>query len=234
LEVWQELAKSEPRGSQEKEKALQGIADCAYELARRQWLTGNREVARDSLKLVFEHDKGHVAAWLLKAEMEEDPADALVHLRNGFWKKPSSIFLIESEKVVAGSDADDGESKIIKLYRKALSRNPDYAPARWLYARFCLEHQKFDEAAAAARKLRESGFTGPLLEVILGELACRKEHRLEEAVDHFKKALGCAERLEPVFSCGEGGRLAPDWKYRCPHCGAYNSYDISERVCSFG
>ena len=72
------------------------------------------------------------------------------------------------------------------------------------------------------------------LEVLAGELACRKEHRLEVAVDHFKKALGCAERLEPVFGCEVCGRLAPDWKYRCPHCGSYNSYDISERICSFG
>ena len=130
-------------------------------------------------------------------------------------------------------DPESSVTKILKSYRKVLSRNPEYRPARWLYARFCLEHQKFDEAEVAAKRLRESGFDGPLLEVLAGELACRKEHRLEVAVDHFKKALGCSERLEPVFGCEVCGRLSPDWKYCCPHCGSYNSYDVSERVCSF-
>ncbi len=234
LEVWQELSKSEPKGSEERRKAIKGIANCAYEQARRQWLAGSRDAARESLKIVFDHDKEHVAAWLLKAEMEEKPVDALSDLRSGFWKKPNSIFLLESEHLLVENEPENSVGKILKLYRKVLARNPEYRPARWLYARFCLEHQKFDEAELAARRLRESGFSGPLLEVLLGELACRKEHRLEEAVDHFKKALGCAERLTPVFACQECERLSPDWKYRCPHCGSYNSYDISERVCSFG
>ena len=234
LEVWQELSKSEPKGSEERAKAIQEVANCAYELARRQWLAGSREAAQASLKLVFDNNKEHHAAWLLKAEMEEKPADALNDLRSGFWKKPNSIFLLESERLLTESDPENSPSRIFKLYRKVMARNPEYRPARWLYARFCLEHQKFDDAETAARRLRESGFTGPLLEVLLGELACRKEHRLEEAVDHFKRALGCAERLEPVFACDHCGRLSPDWKYRCPHCGTYNSYDISERVCSFG
>jgi HemY protein len=234
LEVWQELARIEPRGSEARQKAIQGIANCAYEQARRQWLAGNRDEARESLKLVFEYAKGHIAAWLLKAEMEEKPADALSDLRSGFSKSPNSIFLLEGERLLTADDQENSVPRILKLYRKVLSRNSDYHPARWLYARFCLEHQKIAEAEAAARKLREDGFTGPLLEVLLGELVCRKEHRLEEAIDHFKRALGCAERLEPVFACGSCGRLSPDWKYRCPHCATYNSYDISERVCSFG
>ncbi len=234
LEVWQDLAKIEAKGSVEQQRAFQGVANCAYELARCQWLAGSREAAQESLKLVFEHDKEHVAAWLLKAEMEEKPADAINDLRNGFWKKTNSIFLLESERLMAESDPENSAARLAKLYRKVLSRNPEYLPARWLFARFCLEHQKLDDAEVSARRLRESGFNGPLLEVLLGELACRKEHRLTEAVDYFKRALGCAERLEPVFVCGECGRLSPDWKYRCQHCGAYNSFDISERVCSFG
>jgi len=234
LEIWRELSKNASKGSEERQKAIEGIANCAYELARRQWLAGSREAAQASLKLVFDNSKEHHAAWLLKAEMEEKPADALNDLRSGFWKKPNSIFLLESERLLVESDPENSTSRIFKLYRKVLARNPEYRPACWLYARFCLEHQKFDDAEAAARRLQESGFTGPLLEILLGELACRKEHRLEEAIDHFKRALGCAERLEPVFTCGSCGRLSPDWKYRCPHCGTYNSYDISERVCSFG
>ena len=233
LEVWQEISKGEAKGSAEKKRALAGIANCAYELARRQWLAGNSESASASLKLVFDNDKEHIAAYLLKSEMEEKAADAVSVLKSGFWKKPSAVFLLEIEKLQALEDPENSATKIFKLYRKVLSRNPEYRPARWLYARFCLENQKFDEAEVAAKRLRESGFDGPLYEVLAGELACRKEHRLEIAVDHFKKALGCSERLEPVFVCAECERLSPDWKYRCPHCGTYNSYDISERVCSF-
>ncbi len=233
LEVWQDISKCEVKGSPEKKKAISGIANCAYELARRQWLAGNRDMAVASLKIVFDHDKEHVAAYLLKAEMEVKKVDALSVLKSGFRKKPSAIFLLEEERLQAEDDPENSTSKILKSYRKVLSRNPEYRPARWLYARFCLEHQKIDEAEVAAKRLRESGFNGPLLEVLAGELACRKEHRLEVAVDHFKKALGCAERLEPVFGCAVCGRLSPDWKYRCPHCCSYNSYDISERVCSF-
>ncbi|MCK5680385.1 tetratricopeptide repeat protein [bacterium] len=233
LEVWQEISKGETKGSVEKKRATSGIANCAYELARRQWLAGNRDSAVASLKLVFDNDKEHVAAYLLKSEMEEKPSDALSALRNGFWKKPSAVFLLEMEKVTALDDPEGSASKIFKFYRKVLSRNPEYRPARWLYARFCLENQKFEEAEVAAKRLRESGFNGPLLEVLAGELACRREHRLEVAVDHFKKALGCTERLEPVFVCANCERLSPEWKYRCQHCGSYNSYDISERVCSF-
>jgi len=233
LEVWQEISKGEAKGSEEKKQAIAGIANCAYELARRQWLAGNRESAEVSLKMVFDNDKEHIAAYMLKSEMEEKPSDALSTLRNGFWKKPNSVFLLEMEKVQVADDAENSVTKIFKFYRKVLSRNPEYRPARWLYARFCLENQKIEEAEVAAKRLRESGFDGPLLEVLEGELACRKEHRLEVAVDHFKKALGCSERLEPVFACAECERLSPDWKYRCPHCGSYNSYDISERICSF-
>ncbi|MCK5915669.1 MAG: tetratricopeptide repeat protein [Deltaproteobacteria bacterium] len=233
VEVWQDISKGEAKGSVEKKRAIAGIANCAYELARRQWLAGNRDSAASSLKLAFDNDKEHVAAYLLKSEMEEKPSDALSVLKSGFWKKPSAIFLLEMEKLKTLDDPENSVTKIFKLYRKVLSRNPEYRPARWLYARFCLENQKFDEAEVAAKRLRESGFDGPLFEVLAGELACRKEHRLEVAVDHFKKALGCAERLEPVFVCGNCERLSPDWKYRCPHCGSYNSYDISERVCSF-
>ncbi len=233
LEVWQDISKSEVKGSQEKKKAVSGIANCAYELARRQWLSGNRDKATASLKIVFDNDKEHVAAYLLKAEMELKMADALSVLKTGFRKKPRAIFLLEEERLQLEDDPESSVTKILKSYRKVLSRNPEYRPARWLYARFCLEHQKFDEAEVAAKRLRESGFDGPLLEVLAGELACRKEHRLEVAVDHFKKALGCSERLEPVFGCEVCGRLSPDWKYCCPHCGSYNSYDVSERVCSF-
>ncbi len=233
LEVWREISKGEAKGSQEKKNAISGIANCAYELARRQWLAGNRDDAVASLKLVFDNDKEHIAAYLLKAEMEPKRADALSALKSGFWKKPSAVFLLEGERLQVEDDPENSSAKILKFYRKVLSRNPEYRPARWLYARFCLEHQKFDEAEVAAKRLRESGFDGPLLEVLAGELACRKEHRLEVAVDHFKKALGCAERLEPVFACGVCGRLSPSWKYRCPHCDSYNSYDISDRICSF-
>ena len=233
LEVWQDISKGEAKGSEEKKKAISGIANCAYELARRQWLAGNRDSAAASLKIVFDNDKEHVAAYLLKAEMEDKMSDALSTLKTGFRKKPSAIFLLEEERLQSEDDPENSSSKILKSYRKILSRNPEYRPARWLYARFCLEHQKFDEAEVAAKRLRESGFNGPLLEVLAGELACHKEHRLEVAVDHFKRALGCAERLEPVFGCGVCGRLSPDWKYRCPHCLSYNSYDLSERVCSF-
>ncbi|RLB70202.1 MAG: hypothetical protein DRH03_07455, partial [Deltaproteobacteria bacterium] len=70
LEVWQDISKSEVKGSQEKKKAVSGIANCAYELARRQWLSGNRDKATASLKIVFDNDKEHVSAYLLKAEME--------------------------------------------------------------------------------------------------------------------------------------------------------------------
>ncbi len=233
LEVWQEISKSEAKGSEEKKRAIAGIANCAYELARRHWLAGNREGAAASLKLALDSDKEHIAAYLLKAEMEEKASDGLSVLKSGFWKKPSAIFLLEIEKLQVLDDPDNSSAKTLKLYRKVLSRNPEYRPARWLYARFCLENQKFDEAEVAAKRLRESGFDGPLLEVLAGELACRKEHRLEIAVDHFKRALGCSERLEPVFVCENCGRLSPDWKYRCPHCSTYNSYDISERICSF-
>jgi len=233
LEVWQEISKGEAKGSAEKKQAIAEIANCAYELARRQWLAGNRESAETSLKLVFDNDKEHIAAYMLKSEMEEKPSDALSALRSGFWKKPNSVFLLAMEKVQVAEDAENSVTKIFKFYRKVLSRNPEYRPARWLYARFCLENQKIEEAEVAAKRLRESGFDGPLYEVLAGELACRKEHRLEIAVDHFKKAVGCSERLEPVFVCAECGRLSPDWKYRCPHCSSYNSYDISERVCSF-
>ncbi len=233
LEVWQEISKGEAKGSKEKKDAISGIANCAYELARRQWLAGDRDAAVASLKIVFDNDKEHIAAYLLKAEMEPKKADALSVLKSGFRKKPSAVFLFEGERLQIEDDPENSTEKILKFYRKVLSRNPEYRPARWLYARFCLEHQKFDEAEVAAKRLREGGFTGPLLEVLAGELACRKEHRLEVAVDHFKKALGCAERLEPVFGCEVCGRLSPVWKYRCPHCDSYNSYDISERICSF-
>ncbi len=233
LEVWQDISKCEVKGSPEKKTAISGIANCAYELARRQWLAGNRDTATASLKIVFDNDKEHVAAYLLKAEMEIKTSDALSVLKTGFRKKPSAIFLLEEERLQVEDDPENSDAKILKSYRKVLSRNPEYRPARWLYARFCLEHQKFDEAEVAAKRLRESGFNGPLLEVLAGELACRKEHRLEVAVDHFKKALGCSDRLEPVFACGVCGRLSPSWKHHCPHCGSYNSYDISERVCSF-
>lgn len=233
LEVWQELSKSESKGSKEREKTFQGIANCAYELARQQWLAGSRDAAQASLKLVFDYNREHHAAWLLKAEMEEKPADALNYLRSGFWKKPNSIYLLETERILSESDPENSTPKIIKFYRKVLARNPEYHPARWLYARYCLEHQKFDEAETAARKLQKNGFHGPLQEILLGELACHKEHRMEEAIDHFKRALGCSERLKPVFVCEHCGRLSPDWKYRCHHCGTYNSHDISERVCSF-
>ncbi len=233
LEVWQDISKGEAKGSKEKKDAINGIANCAYELARRQWLAGDREAAAASLKIVFDNNKEHIAAYLLKAEMEAKTADALTLLKSGFRKNPSAVFLLEGERLQVEDDPENSTDKILKFYRKVLSRNPEYRPARWLYARFCLEHQKFDEAEVAAKRLRESGFTGPLLEILAGELACRKEHRLEVAVDHFKKALGCDERLEPVFGCEVCGRLAPDWKYRCPHCGSYNSYDISERICSF-
>ncbi|MBN2808745.1 MAG: tetratricopeptide repeat protein [Deltaproteobacteria bacterium] len=233
LEVWQEISKGEVKGSPEKLKAVSGVANSAYELARRQWLAGNREAATASLKIVFEHDKEHLAAYLLKAQMEVKKSEALSVLKNGFRKKPNAVFLLEEERLQLEDDPENSAAKMLKSYRKVLSRNPEYRPARWLYARFCLEHQKFDEAEVAAKRLRESGFTGPLLEILEGELACHKEHRLEAAVDHFKKALGCAERLEPVFGCEVCGRLSPDWKYRCPHCSSYNSYDISERVCSF-
>ncbi len=233
LEVWQDISKGEAKGSQEKKKAISGIANCAYELARQQWLASNRDAAGASLKLVFDYDKEHIAAYLLKAEMEDKAADALSVLKSGFWKKPSAIFLLEGERLQVEDDPENSAVKVLKFYRKVLSRNPEYCPARWLYARFCLEHQKFDEAEEAAKRLRESGFTGPFLEILAGELACRKEHRLEVAVDHFKKALGCSERLEPVFGCEVCGSLSPSWKYRCPHCESYNSYDFSERICSF-
>ncbi|HDS15336.1 MAG TPA: tetratricopeptide repeat protein [Proteobacteria bacterium] len=234
LETWQEISKEEAKGSEEKQTALSGIANCAYELARSQWLARLPEEAAATLKIVFEQDRDHLAAYLLKAEMESKKGEALNVLKSGFRRKPNAVFLLECERLQLEDDLENSTEKILKFYRKVLSRNPEYRPARWLYARFCLEHQKYDEAEVAAKRLRESGFTGPLLEVLLGELACRREHRLHEAVDHFKKALGCVERLQPVFGCEVCGRLSPDWKYRCPHCGTYNSYDLSERICSFG
>ncbi len=235
IDVWQELAEIAKGAKNKKEQgeiAVQ-LDNCRYELAVQQWQAGEREEARQTLKELLDKNQKFVPAYILQAAMEEQDRQnpkrieaALAALKQGYRRQPNAWFLLEGERLLF-TESEKNEEKVEKYYRKAVSRYPDYWPARLLFAFFCLRHQRLERAAEMLLEFKKQGINNPLVKILAGELSYRQSHQLNEAADQFKKAIGLEEAPPLVFVCGHCRRYAPSWRPRCPECGHYNTYELS-------
>jgi len=235
VDVWQELAdiaKAAKNKKQQEEIAAQ-LDNCRYELAVQQWQAGKREDARQTLKELLDKNQKFVPAYILQATLEEQDREnpkrieaALAALKQGYRRQPNAWFLLEGERLLF-AESEKNEEKVEKYYRKAVSRYPDYWPARLLFAFFCLRHQRLERAGEMLLEFKKQGINNPLIKILAGELSYRQSHQLNEAADQFKKAIGLEETPPLVFICSHCRRYAATWLPRCPECGHYNTYELS-------
>lgn len=241
IDVWQEMgkiAKSAKNKEQQADIAAR-LDGCRYELAAQQWHAGNREAADQSLKELLNKNQKYVPAYFLQAAMAEQELKnpkridaALAALKQGYRRQPNAWFLLEGERLLLSS-VKDGEEKVEKYYRKAISRHQEYWPARLLFAFFCLRHQRLERVAELLADLKKQDVDNPLIKMLAGELAYRQSHQLNEAADQFKEALGLEESPPLVFVCRHCHRYNPGWLPRCPGCGQYNTYELSADLVTF-
>ncbi|MBN2331621.1 MAG: tetratricopeptide repeat protein [Deltaproteobacteria bacterium] len=237
MAAWQELIKL---AAVKKDKVRQAevsglIRNCRYELAVQRGLAGDQEAARQLLKELLDDDPAYVPAYILQASLAEAEttnakriSEAIAILKQGYRRQPNAWYLLKGERLLSAGDG--GHDQVEKYYRKAISRAEDYWPARLLLAFFLLDHQALEQADSLLAGLQRQLADSPLVELLAGELSYRQSRQLNEAADHFKRALGLGDKLPLTFSCSNCQRYDNHWLPRCPRCGAYNTYDLSPEV----
>jgi lipopolysaccharide biosynthesis regulator YciM len=192
--------------------------------------------AVETLNQILRDDQGFIPAYLLKAEIvaagksEKAVRDAIAVLKAGYRQRPHAELLLSGQRLLAAGGAD-GWQNVLKYYHKAISRTPDYWPARLLLAVFALEHQQAEEASRQLEELKKRSLADiPIVRLVTGELAYQRSHQLNQATDQVLMALRDADRPPFVFACSACGRYQHRWLARCPGCGSYDTLDLSPDV----
>ncbi|MBN2233433.1 MAG: hypothetical protein JW781_11550 [Deltaproteobacteria bacterium] len=239
--AWQETAALARRL---KDRKLVDEAARRLTVSRWEWAAASRggdaAGAVATLDQVLRDDAEFISAYLLKAEIvaaengEKAVREAVAVLKAGYRRRPHAELLLAGQRLLAAAGTD-GWKEVRKYYDKAISRAPEYWPARLLLAVFLLDHQQPEEAARQLEELEKRSLAdAPVVRLVAGELAYQRSGELNRATDQVLMALGDTDRPPYVFACSSCGRYDRRWRARCPRCGSYDTSDLSSDVVALG
>lgn len=197
-----------------------------YEHARDSLEKSNVEKANSGFKAILREDSSFVPAYLGIAEVmlsESNAEGAVNFLEKSYETTSSQIILARLEDLMIS----EGEpSRLIRIYRKAISDNPHDEKLKFFLAKLFYRLEMVDDAFEVLSTM-DMGDSPSYVEghKLLGELYLRRND-CHKAVEQFKKTLELKSALRVPYCCGECGHSELEWSGRCPECGSWNTYDL--------
>ncbi len=157
--------------------------------------------------------------------LQERREEAARTWQEGYRRLRSAVFLARLEDLCAqGHDP----ASTLAFYSESLARQEDDLTLRLFFGRLCLRLEMSEEAMEHLSFIERSGADFAQLHLLLAEVHALRE-RTDESIAAFRRALGGESRLRIAFTCGACGAPSPDWRSRCPDCGAWGKLDLAER-----
>jgi len=166
-----------------------------------------------------------------------------IYLRMGKWttagkvwgtsyaRFKSIVFLLRLDELYLSRE---DPSTLLRIYQRALRREPENWALGFSYARLCLRLELLDEALEAADEvsLRRKDF--PALHRLLAEIYLRKKD-FDRAAHEFEKTFEMSKTSYLPFFCGVCEEESEEWVAYCPQCHRWNTYAIreGEKIATF-
>lgn len=204
-------------------KLLMGLR---YEFARSLYKKGEKDKGKRLLKAIIRADKDFVPAFVTLGEMLIDALEgheAAELWERGYYMNYNEIILHKLEDFYLRQSEPE---KIIWIYKKAISMNPDNAPLRFYLGKLYYRLEMLDEAFEVLSELEGTEGAMPELYKLLGNIYERKEE-YGKAIGEFKKALGLRKRVMVPYYCPNCDYHTYEWSGRCLRCGEWNTFTVS-------
>ena len=176
---------------------------------------------RRMLALAREHP-GFAAAWVAAGDRLRDRGQTVRARRvyeRGARARPAAVLLERMAALDAAGGQPERTVRTLERLRRQHPQDPGLVAA---LARHHLAANGLDRAEAVLASWPAGAPTIPALEALRGECE-RRRGNVDAAAGLLARAA--AEYLQPsIFRCGACSESAPEWRSRCPRCGAWDTF----------
>jgi len=218
------------KGKQAEEEETLFYLGLKYERARDLLNQGGEENLESALKEAKE---------ILRERKTFQPGFVLlgdIYLRMGRWasagkvwgksftRLKSVIFILRLEELYLSRE---DPSTLLRIYQRALAKNPEDWVIGFFYAKLCLRLEMLDEALEEIDEisLRQKDF--PALHRLLAEIYLHKKD-FGRAAQEFEKTFELSRTSYLPFRCTTCERESREWIAYCPQCRQWSTYTIKE------
>ncbi|MFQ5781071.1 MAG: tetratricopeptide repeat protein [Nitrospiria bacterium] len=200
-----------------------------YEIGRTLLQRDQSGIARRKFKEAIKLDKGFLPAYigLVQMHLKEGKIElAAALLEKSYELTNHLILLLRLEDFYLEMGAPE---KILRIYRKAIDRDPQNAVLKFFLGRLYYRLEMVDDAFETLLEVETRVEHFPDLHKILGNLHQRRGD-LSLAIEAFKKALKLKKRVLIPYYCAACDYHTNEWAGRCGRCGLWNSYQAEPVV----
>jgi lipopolysaccharide biosynthesis regulator YciM len=218
------------KGKQAEEEETLFYLGLKYERARDLLNQGGEENLESALKEAKE---------ILRERKTFQPGFVLlgdIYLRMGRWASAgkvwgksftrfkSVVFILRLEELYLSRE---DPSTLLRIYQRALAKNPEDWVIGFFYAKLCLRLEMLDEALEEIDEisLRQKDF--PALHRLLAEIYLHKKD-FGRAAQEFEKTFELSRTSYLPFRCTTCERESREWIAYCPQCRQWSTYTIKE------
>ncbi len=148
-----------------------------------------------------------------------------------FARFKSIVFILRLEELYLSRE---DPSTLLRIYQRALKRDPENWVMTFHYARLCLRLELLDEALEAVDELSLKRKDFPALHRLLAQIYLRKKD-FDQAAHEFEKTFELSGTSYLPFFCNVCEKESKEWVAYCPQCRHWNTYAIKEgeRIATF-
>jgi lipopolysaccharide biosynthesis regulator YciM len=216
------------KGKQAEEEETLSYLGLKYQHARELLNRGGEENLEGALKEAKE---------IIRERKTFEPGFVLlgdIYLRMGRWASAgkvwgksftrfkSVIFILRLEDLYLSRE---DPSTLLRIYQKALRRDPDHWVMAFFYAKLCLRLEMLDEALEEILEISLRLKDFPALHRLLAEIYLHKKD-FGRAAQEFEKTFELSGTSYLPFACTVCERESKDWIVYCPQCHRWNTYTI--------
>jgi tetratricopeptide (TPR) repeat protein len=141
-----------------------------------------------------------------------------------FARFKSVVFILRLEDLYLSRE---DPSTLLRIYQRALRRDPENWVIAFCYARFCLRLELLDEALEAVDEISLKQKDFPALHRLLAEIYLHRKD-FDRAAHEFEKTFEMSGTSYLPFFCDVCERESKEWVAYCPQCHSWNTYAIKE------
>ncbi|NWF93376.1 MAG: tetratricopeptide repeat protein [Syntrophaceae bacterium] len=216
------------KGKQAEEEETLCYLGLKYQHARELLARGGQDNLEDALKEAKE---------IIRERMSFEPGFVLlgdIYLRMGRWASAgkvwgksftrfkSVIFMLRLEDLYLSRE---DPSTLLRIYQRALRRDPDHWVMAFFYAKLCLRLEMLDEALEEIQEISLRLKDFPALHRLLAEIYLHKKD-FGRAAQEFERTFELSGTSYIPFACTVCERESKDWIVYCPQCHRWNTYTI--------
>jgi lipopolysaccharide biosynthesis regulator YciM len=206
----------------ERQSEQERLAGIHYEIGKGALAEGKIQEALSSFRESLKIERSFVPAYLAMGHAYEHSGDRREAIRS--WERGAEIApALPLLHALEQAHREEGRpTKMIALYREALSRAPQDLALAVALGRVLFELEMLDEAADHFQKIEVNAPDLPQLHAYLGAVFERRG-QTREAFEEYRRALNLLQGFEWPHTCSACGARHSGWLDRCPSCGRWNS-----------